>query len=1181
MTDELADLRNIDLPFDIDKVAPKCHECVRKQIEKYKNHALDGKAVGQQFLVPCTGIPKDLITPIEKATKSDEELDIIKALRSKVEFAKQFIKLDSGEPWVARWYQENVLDCTSRRKILRIGRRCLAPGSMILMADGTQKPIEKINIGECVVSFKNNEIAYRQVVNKFNNGIQDIYEIILENNMSVKCTANHPLLIDNNKSWFTIENGLVVGNKIVVLHKDKFTASAIKSIKHIGESPTYDITVEDTHNFIANGITVSNSGKTDSVCIEIIYKIYTNENRKILVTGPQKVHVQEIFTRILSFIQAEPFLSDSVLISRAAPFPEIILKNGSRVRGFAGGVKGKKDASSVRGQDADDVYCVPKGTLVNTSEFAVKPIEKFTLEDTVLGGNKNGVEIGDVQNLGTRFRNIMKIHTAFGQLQCTPDHPLFDGKNDIPAEKATEVICSLYYRDLLFSPEAIEARLLGYLYGDGWITHDNIVGFSGQKLDLEQIQEDLLLLGVPKTTIDTRVTENKNLGIKGVGSQFRSSRAYTIFKDLHPQSKKIYQPLRVPKKIMHGRDFIKRSFLSGLFSAEGEGVKYQTNNRTPKTIRLNMRSLKEEWISRWIKDLSILLNESNIHHRTDISYTTNPKDKEDRFVGTITICNAKDNIQRFVDKIGFCYSAQKTISANIYKLFRQYEEKWKSNRWKQARLLKKNISKTNKYNRMFLEPLLTPKAYIDKITWKENYIKLPITYKKHTHGTVRVYNMTSGASNRFFASGYETHNCEEMDYVDETAIRQGILPVLQTNPNTSLVGFSTPSGFKTVYYELCEKNPRYKEFHYSYKVLPWADEVEKEKPAFTEEAWSREYLAEWGETESGVYQPRYVEAALDNYSYDSNRRINTWRYIIGTDWNEKYGTEIVVLGFNPFMGTFKVVDAVHIEKSEFTQLEGVSNVIEMNKKWKPDWIYIDAGNGSSNAELLRKTSWNNRKPGGDRDTARILDILVKYDSGSKVEVKDPVTKQKLKKPAKPYMVSSSVRLFEQGLIKISNNDKKLIDQLGNYIIDRINPNGVVVYGVEDLKVGDHRLDALNLACVGFHLQYDDLNITVTNTAVAAVPDPRIEVRPTEGYRTDLKSGVQEVYKRRLDYQHEESVLKRGASSSMAGKTTQVYHVPTNRPGWAEDREEEVGRKYIQRYRNRKSIRSQRPKRTNI
>jgi hypothetical protein len=642
--------------------------------------------------------------------------------------------------------------------------------------------------------------------------------------------------------------------------------------------------------------------------------------------------------------------------------------------------------------------------------------------------------------------------------------------------------------------------------------------------------------------------------------------------------------------------------LSGLFSAECTGVKYQKNNKTPRTLELNMRSQKLENLLAWFSDIENLINEFGIKY----SFKYKQLKEEDRWVGYLSISNSKENIDLFVKKIGFCYSAEKTKLANIWKLYRHYEKTWKASHWVKNRNLRAYRLKDefsadmvslslgtpvstvkyhfNKYHELYSEEFLTVDQYIKKITWKDGYVLLPIIREniRYSNQLVDVYNLTSGASNRFFAGGFFTHNCEEMDYIDETALKGGIFPILHTSPDTSLVGFSTPTGHKTAYYELCEKNPRYKEFHYTYRVLPWADEVEAEKAAFTEEAWLHEYLAEWGTTESGVYQPHYVKAACKDYQYETTHKMRDWRYIIGTDWNEKYGTEICVLGFNPYTGRFKVVDAVHIERSEFTQLQGVSKVIEMNKKWKPNYIYIDAGNGSTNYELLRKTSWKARKPGGNRDTARILDILVKYDSGSSLEVKDPITRQKTKKPAKPFMVSSSVRLFEQGLIDICTHDRKLVDQLGNYVVDRISPNGTVVYGVENEKLGDHRLDAFNLACVGFHLQYDDLNSRVVTVEVGAVPDGRIEVRLNKSNnRAELKSKTSEIMERRLDHNINDSVLSSGKTSHVARKVTEMKHVPTNRPGWAEDNEEGMAMKYSQRHRRRGTMKSQRPKRTNI
>jgi len=645
MKDELADLRGMELPFDVDEVIPQCHECVRTQLKKYEKHVLEGQVVGQRFLVPCTGIKADLVSPLEKATKTDEQLEVIKAVRDKVEFAKTFAKLPGNLPWIARWYQEQVLRCTSRRKVLRIGRR---------------------------------------------------------------------------------------------------------------------------------------TGKTDSVCIEILFKLFTSTNRKIFITGPQKVHVEEIFTRLRSFITSNPILNDSVIRDVAAPYYEIKMRNGSRVRGFAGGAKGKKEGLAGRGQDADDIYC------------------------------------------------------------------------------------------------------------------------------------------------------------------------------------------------------------------------------------------------------------------------------------------------------------------------------------------------------------------------------------------------------------------EEMDYIDETALRGGIFPILHTSPETSLCGFSTPTGFKTPYYSLCENSPHYKEFHFTYKVLPWWKQVEAEKGSFTEEEWTHEYLAEWGTAESGVYKPSYIDRALSDYKYSDVKRNPGWKYTIGTDWNEKFGTEIAVLGFNPFTNMFQVVETCHVERSEFTQLTGVSKLLEMNRKWKPNFIYIDAGNGSTNYEILRKTAYDNMQASGDRDTANLLRVLKKYDAGASVEIRDPVSNQKKKSPAKPFMVNASVRLFEQNKLRISAHDHVYEKQLRSYIIERITPTKTPVYGLEDPKVMDHRLDAVNLAIVAFQLEFDSLHVRNVNMQVAMVADPRTLKDKDPSDKSDLRERISTPQERRLDGGFKKTPVEEQLFASTPGRIDNGLNgIRTNRPGWAEDEEEKHIQRFLQRRRGRQAIRRDRPSRSNF
>jgi replicative DNA helicase len=460
--------------------------------------------------------------------------------------------------------------------------------------------------------------------------------------------------------------------------------------------------------------------------------------------------------------------------------------------------------------------------------------------------------------------------------------------------------------------------------------------------------------------------------------------------------------------------------------------------------------------------------------------------------------------------------------------------------------------------------------------------------------------LTNGARLRGFAAGTKGKSegvsirgqdadrlyLEEMDYIDEKAITGAVIPLLQTSPDTALVGFSTPSGFQTPYYKFCTGNPHYKEYHHNYKVLPHWKNVEMERSSFTEEDWTHEYLAEWGSSEAGVYKPEYIDTALTDYQYGEHKRSSTWRYCIGTDWNEQHGTEIVVVGHNTFTGKFQIVDAVLVPKTEFTQLTGVQKLLEMNRKWRPSFVYIDAGGGSTNYELLRQTAYKERRKGGDLQTAKLLDILKKYDSGASLQVRDPITHEKIKKPAKPFMVSASVRAFEQERIIISSHDHVLEKQLRNYIVERVTPTKVQVFGLREPKVLDHRLDALNLALVAFHLEFDDLHASKFITTVIAVPDPRTVQRPEslqdrENRIADQQQARPEIH-RPEDRRMEEIPANSRQSYMMPGRISSAADVAkTNRVGWESDMEAQRKAEWLQRKRRRANVHKQRPSRTNI
>lgn len=86
----------------------------------------------------------------------------------------------------------------------------------------------------------------------------------------------------------------------------------------------------------------------------------------------------------------------------------------------------------------------------------------------------------------------------------------------------------------------------------------------------------------------------------------------------------------------------------------------------------------------------------------------------------------------------------------------------------------------------------------------------------------------------------------------------------------------------------------------------------------------------------------------------------------------------------------------------------------------------------------------------------------------KVPVRDPYTRKKDSKDVKPFMVNSSVNWFEKGMVALSPRDTQLKEQLEQYSIKAISPNGRPTYTDEN----EHFVDAFNLCVLGFTMQYD-------------------------------------------------------------------------------------------------------------
>jgi intein/homing endonuclease len=1085
--DDLSDLKKLNLPFDVEEVSPICHDCIRKQLKKYEKYTdAEGNSAAGKFLVPCKGIKTSFIDPVMKSTLTDEQIEAVEASQDVVKFAATYLTLPDGTPWIARGYQEPILRCSSRRKVLRISRRsgkCIAEGSRANTIDG-MIPIEDLfalKEKPLILTFDQETGQVRATDNYsiWENGIRDTFRLTTQYGKETIITDNHPFMVINDEGiieWKELKD-LIVGDYIA-------TPATYKNINF----NTSDMS--DTEAKLLGYLT-GDGGLN-----------YKHSARFINITP----EVLADITDILSLYGCE-------LSNIGGPSYSIVIKE-------------------------ENMRSLPrtKGSYRNEIN---RLLDRHDLRKTA------------------RFKTVPK-----------------------------EIMSA--------SLSAIKNFIAGYWDTDGWFsvgteTYDSShpregcevgVGSASKQL-IKDVQYLLLRLGI-----------FSNMSYKRVKYKEGYQDNWTIVLSSKEDIKKFYNEIPIVgkisalKKVIDKQQDSKESKAQYLFIPkqiynylETERVKQKRSRRSLELKENNTRSSYSEQYAPTRTKLSIFAENLNDDYLRWLSSNELAWEKiiSIEFVGKKQTydLNVPSTSTIIVDNI-ISHNTDANAISICYRMFTEENLKVVV-----AAPQKTHVEEI--FNRVKSFIRLNP-DFNNSIT---RSVAAPYHELKLKNGS-RLRGFAVGTKGKSEGVSIRGQDCDflvidELDYVDQEALVSAIFPLLQTNPNTEIVGFSTPTGAKTPFYYMCEENPHYKEFHYTYKVLPWWEQVEKERSNYTQDQWTREYLADWTASETNVYKNAHVEKAIGNYLYENYRPMPTWRYCIGTDWNEKFGTEIAVLGFNTLTGLFQVVETLRVERSEFTQLLGVSKLLEMNKKWRPDFIYIDSGGGgSTNAELIRKTAYDERKKGGDYITARLLDILKKYDSGASIEVKDPLTHTTHRAPAKPFMVNASIRLFEQERIKISSADTVLIKQLRNYVIDRTTPAGVNVYGMTDTNIGDHRLDALNLAIVAFHLEFDDLyKINPAIMTCGAALDPRIMERDEKGRMVPSNENRIEAMERRLDADAvPKTEIEKQLFRQQPGKLRDpLGGIKTNRQGWDTDQEAQRLAEFIQRRRSRGNKNSDKPTRS--
>ena len=313
---------------------------------------------------------------------------------------------------------------------------------------------------------------------------------------------------------------------------------------------------------------------------------------------------------------------------------------------------------------------------------------------------------------------------------------------------------------------------------------------------------------------------------------------------------------------------------------------------------------------------------------------------------------------------------------------------------------------------------------------------------------------------------------DEADRLRPDDIDSVVAIAAEDSENIGILASSTPTGKREKFYEWCN-SPNWTEFHFPSTVNPnWTEQSEREfRDMLSAQGYVHEILAEFGEETEGVFAKRFIDMAKEDYQYEE--KASEWDTVcIGVDW-DKYtdAPQIVIVKFDRnFVDKFgnsgpkfRVIKREEIEQSEFTFDNAVKKIIEMNKKYKPDFIYCDRGHGEYQIETLRKI-------GLEKPETGLYQKVKGISFGSKIEVRDPATKEMEKKPIKPFMVNQTAIILERGQLVLNENDQDLWKQLEDYRVVRKTKSGEPVYTDEN----EHALDAMMLAILGFSLEYPNL-----------------------------------------------------------------------------------------------------------
>lgn len=380
---------------------------------------------------------------------------------------------------------------------------------------------------------------------------------------------------------------------------------------------------------------------------------------------------------------------------------------------------------------------------------------------------------------------------------------------------------------------------------------------------------------------------------------------------------------------------------------------------------------------------------------------------------------------------------------------------------------------------------------------------------------------------------------DESDYL-EPSDWATINPIIEQNPSIESIEMSTPAGKREAYFTHCMESPEHRQIFFPITRRPdiaalSGDEQRRaleriRRTCQSEDEYVREWMAGFGLASSAVFRPEDLQACSgENWEYslraDTNIRDFPVREkprdgrirMLGVDWNRPgAGVRIYVCEFMPGgvdgRGYYKFLDRMIVANVEFTQLSAADAIICANRKWRPEFIYCDAGFGDVQIEKLKLFGLHAREEVGMRHPDAQLPYIVKaINMQETVPVPDPAepsNKDKARKiTEKALLVNFYQAITQERAIFFSQYERmpgNLIPAMNAFKVERINPSGHPVYTGEN----DHDIIASGLALYAFWKEYHyTKGRSILETAAMISGRGLDEELPARAYMPKFKEGL--------------------------------------------------------------------------